>query len=127
VDRDRAERLEELFDRGLSLDPAERRCLEVALETDGRGLVRQLDRSQNLPRPVSSRVSAPAGVVRGEASADIVGEANVGTMRLRHTLKNVDDMFGWHTVKSCKAVTDRVIRVLLTDPDLAVSLRSESA
>jgi len=27
VDRGRAERLEELFDRGLSLDPAERRCL----------------------------------------------------------------------------------------------------
>ena len=44
------------------------------------------------PTKSRSRVRAPTIVVRGDASVRVVRAADVRSLRLRHTLKNVDDV-----------------------------------
>jgi hypothetical protein len=58
-------------------------------------------------------VLAATRVVRSEASVHIVREADVRSLRLRGTSKNVDDVLGRHSADSCKQSPRR------SDADLA--------
>jgi hypothetical protein len=76
--------------------------LQVALEAEGRGFIGELNGRDHFPGPVTCRVRATACVVRGEARREVVCQTDVRSRRLRHTPKNVDDEFGWHSALWCK-------------------------
>jgi hypothetical protein len=60
------------------------------------------------PGSIVGRVRAATRVVRSEASVHIVREADVRSLRLRQTSKNVDDVLGRHSAEWCKRAAEGV-------------------
>ena len=76
---------------------------QLALELNSPLLIGELDGDVELPRAVARSVRTAAGVVIGEAGADVVREADIWTDRIAHTAQDVDDAPRWHAAGPASA------------------------
>src|SRR3954453_19899890 len=80
----------------------------------------------DFPRPRACRVSTTARVVGVEARSEVMRQADIGPLRLRHTPKNVDDVLDWHSADGRKAVAETSDADLPSDPRRRVRSTAES-
>ena len=79
--------------------------LQIAFETDGAFLARELDYDVSRPRSVHSGMWTFTGVVATDSGCNVAGQSDVETRNLVLVFQNVDESFVAHVRHKRKAST----------------------